>query len=210
MLIVLAMLAGPNLIPRVFSRVIPGFDEGVPCSWLPRANDRANHQSLLGRTAENPIALGVRATPITTNPADIMTVTMVVSNTSLGTVPFLFNPSQVIVGDNGTSGLGVIFTPSNSLSAGFRSGDPATFPESDIRLLAPRQSCVIRIEFPNGNILPDPALASGGSVKAYYRVTSSGQITQPANTLATPIYYDQGLWVGYVESEAVPLLHAGA
>lgn len=207
LIILLGMLAGPNFAPRLISTIFPGFDEGVPCSWLPRSRDRAFHQSLLGRAATNPITLSVRANPISRDPAGTTSIIITVRNQSLGTVPFLYNPNEVIVGDNGTSGLGLIFTPPNSLTTGgARGGDPASFPEQNIRLLAPRQSCVVRIEFPNGNILIDPAIANGGaSVRAYYRINTPGQAAPNAGIVATPIYPDQGLWVGYVESEPVAM-----
>jgi hypothetical protein len=206
LLVVLGMLAGPNFFPRLISNVLPGFDEGVPCAWLKTADDRAFHQSLLGRAAENPIALSVRANPITRDPAAITSVIITVRNNSLGTVPLYFDPTAVTVGDNGTSGLGLIFSPPNSLSAGFRAGDPASFPEANIHLLAPRQSCVHRVEFPNGNILIDPSISSGtASVRAFYRMNSSGQTFPQAGVVATPIYVDQGLWVGYVESDPIPM-----
>lgn len=207
LLILVLLLAGPNLVPRLASSVIPGFDEGVPCEWLPRASDRANHQSLIGRGAVNPISLRVRPGAITRDPAGLLTIGIVVTNTSVGTVPFIYDPNQVIVGDDGTSGLGLIFNPANSLTTGgTRPGNPATYPEDNIRLLAPRQSCVHRAEFPNGNILIDPAVSTGtASVRAYYRATTPGQTIQPPGAVATPIYRDQGVWVGYVESDAVTL-----
>ena len=207
LIILLSMFAGPNLVPRLASQVIPGFDEGVPCAWLPTARDRGNHQSLIGRSAENPIALGVETTPISGDPAGLLVVSIIVTNTSLGTVPFIFSANEVIVGDNGTSGVGVIFSPANQLvTGGSRTGDGQAYDESKIRLLAPRQSCVFRVEFPNGNVLIDPALTGGNaSVRAYYRATQAGQVLPTPGIVPTPIYPTQGLWVGYVESNAVTI-----
>lgn len=205
LIILLAMFAGPNLLPRLASQVIPGFDEGVACTWLPRAIDRGNHQSLIGRSAENPISVGVETTPINGDPAGLLVVSIIVTNNSLGTVPFIFAPNEVIVGDNGSSGVGIIFSPANSLTTGgSRSADGAAYDESKIRLLAPRQSCVFRVDFPNGNILTDPSLTSGeATVRAYYRATQAGQVLPTPGVVPTPIYNTQGLWVGYVESDAV-------
>jgi hypothetical protein len=207
LLVLLSMFAGPNLVPRLIASILPGFDEGVPCAWLKSSNNRAAHQSLLGRAASQPIGLAVRTSGISRDPAGIFSVTITVTNNSLGTVPLLFNANQVIVGDNGTSGLGLIFIPQNSLVLpGVRQGDPASFPETDLKLLTPRQSCVVRAEFPNGNVLIDPSITNGRpQVKAYYRVNSRGQTIPPAGVLATPIYPDQGLWTGYIESAPVDI-----
>jgi hypothetical protein len=211
LIILLSMFAGPNLVPRLASQVIPGFDEGVPCGWLPTARDRGNHQSLIGRSAESPIAVYVEPGAITGDPAGLLSISIIVSNQSLGTVPFVFAPNEVIVGDNGTSGIGIIFSPSNGLvTGGSRTSDGPAYNESKIRLLAPRQSCVFRVEFPNGNILVDPSLTSGtATVRAYYRSTQAGQVYPTPGIVATPIYPNQGLWVGYVESDAVTIPLAG-
>jgi hypothetical protein len=110
----------------------------------------------------------------------------------------------VVVGDSNTAGLGVIFNPPNSLSAGQPRQYGGSIPESDLRLLGPRQSCVVRLEFPGGNVLVDGSLTTGRSqVRAYYRNTIAGQVIPPTNTVATPVYQDQGLWTGYVESQPI-------
>jgi hypothetical protein len=207
LVILLAMFAGPNLVPRLASQIIPGFDEGVNSTWLPTARDRGNHQSLIGRSAENPISVGVETSPITGDPAGLLVVTIIITNNSLGTVPFIFAPNEVIVGDNGTSGVGIIFNPANSLTTGgTRTTDGPAYDESKIRLLAPRQSCVFRVDFPNGNVLTDPSLTGGrATVRAYYRATQVGQVMPTPGIVPTPIYPNQGLWVGYVESDAVTI-----
>lgn len=210
LLLLLGVFAAPSVLPRFLSNVIPQFYEGVPCSWLRTAEGRAFHQSLLGRQAAEPFSLRVQTTSIPTDPSASLFVNIIITNNSLGTVPFVYDPNAVIVGDNGTSGLGLIFTPTNSLFAGSQRQDTGTVPEPNLRLLGPRQSCVVTVEFPAGNVLPDPAVTSGSArVRAYYRNNTSGQIVQGAATLATPIYTDQGLWTGYVESAEVLVPLAG-
>src|SRR5262245_33684649 len=112
LLLMLAVLIGPNTLPRFLSRAVPGvFDEGVPCDWLRQGIDRANHQSLIGRAADSPLAVEVKASPLPATPDGVLTIKIIVRNDSLGAVPFIYDPNAVIVGDNGTSGLGIIFTP---------------------------------------------------------------------------------------------------
>ncbi len=200
LLVVLSILAGPNTLPRLIASLVPGFDEGAPCQWLRRGIDRAAHQSLIGRAARNPLSLSVRAAPLPATLDGTLVITITITNTSLGTVAIYYNPDQVRIGDDGvTSGLGLVFNAPNRQPAGqFQGGG---VPESDIRLLGPRQSCVHRVEFPMTQ-LPDPTIATGSaSVKAYYRNTSPGAQTADAQTGL--IFADQGLWVGVVESEPV-------
>lgn len=201
LLVLLAVFASPSTLPRVLSDVFPGFYEGVPCEWLRTADDRANHQSLLGRSAVNPIVLSIQTTALPTDPASMLAVRIIVANNSLGTVPFVYDPNGVIVGDNGTSGLGVIFAPANSLTAGSRQDYGQNIPERFIRVLGPRQRCVHTLEFPAGNVLIDPAVPSGNAqVRAFYRSNTVGAVVQAPGAVATPIYNDMGLWTGFVES----------
>ena len=201
LLLLLAVFAGPSTLPRLLSSISPQFYAGVPCSWVRIADDRAFHQSLLGRAATNPFSLSVQTTALPTDASGSLFINIIITNNSLGTVPFVYDPQRVIVGDNGTSGLGLIFTPQNSQSAGVPRQDSGSVPETNLRLLGPRQSCVVTVEFPGGNALVDPSLTSGqANVRAYYRNNQNGQTSQPSGIAATPIYNDQGLWTGYVES----------
>jgi hypothetical protein len=139
-----------------------------------------------------------------TDQTQILEIRVTVRNNSLGTVPFIYNAAQVPVGDNGTSGLGVLFS-TNSLNGLFaRGAEPQSYNESDIRLLGPRQSCVHTMELPAGNVLVDPGIVSGqAQVRAFYRGTARGVVVPEVGVVATAIYPDQGLWIGYVESNPV-------
>lgn len=206
LLILLAVFIGPNIMPRILSSVAPGVDESIPCAWLRRGIDRAYHQSLVGRAAVNPLAVQVRTGSVPNTPDGRLVINIIVINESLGTIPFVYNPDQVIVGDNGTSGLGVIFNPANGLTTGAFRSDAASFPEDNIRLLGPRQRCIHRMEFPASQM--DVSLASGtAQVIAFYRINSAGGVQQTIPN-ATPIYPDQGLDTvtsGIVQSAAVAI-----
>jgi hypothetical protein len=206
LLMLLAVFIGPNILPRIISSIAPGIDESIPCAWLRRGTDRAYHQSLIGRAAVNPLRVQVRSGSVPNTPDGTLSIAIVVVNESLGTVPIVYDPNQVIVGDNNTSGLGLIFNPPNGLNTGGSRFDQQSFPEENIRLLGPRQRCIHRAEFPASQL--DVSLQTGTSqVRAFYRINTAGgvQQTQPN---ATPIYPDQGLDIvsgGYVESAPVTI-----
>jgi len=200
LLVLLAVFIGPNMLPRIVNSVAPNIDEAVPCAWLQNGFDRANHQSLIGRAAINPIRLSVRTSSIPNSVESSFRITITIINESLGTVPIVYNEQQVIVGDNGTSGLGLLFDAGVNLPVNTVRQDSASFPEGNIRLLGPRMRCVHRMEFAASQV----SITPGTSIRAYYRITSAGQITQLQNPQATPIYPDQGLAVirgGYIESQ---------
>ncbi|PJF41018.1 MAG: hypothetical protein D6737_09285 [Chloroflexi bacterium] len=209
LLILLAVFAGPNTFPRFLSRTLPGIDEGVPCTRLRTASDLANHQSLIGRNAQQPIEVDVRTSAVPLDPNGILEISIVIINKSLGTVGFIYNPNEVLVGDDETtSGIGIIVEPPSSLNTGVTTRAPlgAGVPENLIRLLGPRQRCVHKIQFPSTQF--DNVIRSGtAQVRAYYRNNVTGGIVlQPANdATGTPIYPDQGLWAGVVQSAPVTI-----
>ncbi|MCS6834992.1 MAG: hypothetical protein NZ750_03120 [Anaerolineae bacterium] len=207
LLIVMLVFVGPNVIPGLLSRTFNFIDEGIPCTRLRTAEDRAAHQSLIGRLAQNPISL--RVIPDTIPPfgsGSGMTFRIVISNETIGTVPIVFNEAQVIVNDDpNSSGFGLIFEPALPITTGgVRQPGLATFPEANIRLLGPRQRCVHRVDFRADQV--DAAFRSVPvRVRAYYRVTGPGIIQSgvPGSRL---IYGDQGLNIirnGFLTSDPV-------
>lgn len=203
LLVLLAVFAGPGMLPNLLPSLIPGADESILCSWLRSGTDRASHQSLIGRTAQNPLSLKVRTSALPRQSGESLTVTIVITNNSLGTVAIYYNPAQVRYGDDGSSsGLGLIPNATGSQSVG--GGNVGVVPESDIRLLGPRQSCVHKTAW-TFEQLPSLGLSGASNTfKAYYRNTSPG-IAQSVSSGEQAIYSDQGLWVGLVESEPVTI-----
>jgi len=201
---VTAMLISPGRVTTVIANIVPAIYEGTPCANLRAADNRAFHQSIVGRAVLSPIELQVRASALPTAADGFLSIYITVINNSLGTVPFVFDPNQVIIGDNGSSGIGLIFN-TNSLGSGGRQ-DPASFADNQLRLLVPRQRCVHEVRIPAGNVLVDPVLTGGqGQVRAFYRNNARGTTVLQPGTIATPIFRDQGLWVGFVESPNVTI-----
>ncbi|MBL8156210.1 MAG: hypothetical protein JNM70_18670 [Anaerolineae bacterium] len=203
LLVLLAIFAGPGMIPNLLPSLIPGADESILCQWLRTGDDRAEHQSLIGRAAENPLNIRVRTTALPQQTGQTLKVTIVISNESIGTIAIYYNPDQVRIGDDGaSSGLGMVFNSPNPQPRG--AGGGGAIPEEDIRLLGPRQSCVHHEEWSYEQI-PQLGLSLGQNiVKAYYRSTSAGS-TSLTNTAQQIIFGDQGLWVGVIESESIPI-----
>lgn len=189
LLLMLFVFISPTVLPSLLSRTIPFIDEGIPCTNLRQAENRARHQSLIGRNTQNPLNLRVMAGAVPTTPNDELLIRIIIENNTIGSVPIVFDERQIIVGDDpASSGFGLIFTPPTGLSTGgFRQTQGNTIPESMVRILGPRQRCVHRVSF-SGNVLP-PALFSGTTtVQAYYRINTAGAFTQGGG-----IYPDQGL-----------------
>lgn len=195
MLVLLAVFAGPNVLPRLISS-IPFVDEGVACQNLRLGDERDLHQSLIGRAAatrlESPINLSISSNVITADPNGQLIVEIVVSNQTLGTLPILIERDDVLVNQgNGQSGLGVSF---DGIISGANTGNPG----ASVRLLGPRQVCVHRVAFAANQL--GPAFSTGsGQITAYYRNNSPGAVTQSG--LRAPVYTDLGLWIGLTQSD---------
>jgi hypothetical protein len=90
------------------------------------------------------------------------------------------------------------------VTGGFRqTAGLATFPESKIKLLGPRQRCVHTIDIPYSRLDPSLLTIAQTPVRAYYRITTAGaaQSTTPGEPF---VFSDQGLALftnGYVQSE---------
>lgn len=198
LLILLAVIAGPTTLPRI----LPFTELGVPCASLPQGTERGLHQSYIGRLAENPLQVIVRPSPVPSGGDNQLYVSIVMVNNSIGTVPILYNSNQILVGDNGTNGMGVVFNPPNNLSNGAVRQNPpnGSYPETDIRLLGPRQRCVHEIAFtvdPGAN----PSIFTGtATVQAFYRMDTPGQVTTGGQ-----IFPNQGLRVqnNFIQSDPV-------
>jgi hypothetical protein len=205
LLVMLLVFVGPDVLPTLLSRTFPFLDEGIPCSRLQTANDRANHQSLIGRRTQNPLELRTIVPPLPANPTDIWAIRIVVQNNTIGTVPFFFD-GQARIGIGAvpdSSGIGLIFSPNVNV----QEPQPApntgstTFSESNIRLLGPRQRCVHRVEIPRNSVNLSPG--SSATVRSFYRINATGKITT-----SDAIFPDQGLAriVGGIEqSGEVPI-----
>lgn len=162
------------------------------------------HQSLLGRAAslstDPPISLDVRVSPVSlADPNQLVVFSVVVVNNTLGTVPILLTPNQLILSPNQPgSGLGVVF-PGTTQNVSNLGEGVNSYPLSRIRLLGPQQRCVHRVAIPFSQIPGGSALAADNStVRAFYRNDVRG-VAQSTGGLST--YSDQGLWVGVATSQ---------
>lgn len=207
-LVLLLTYVGPDVLPQLVANSIPFLDEGVSCGSLREGEDRGAHQSLIGRAATDPLQLRVEADSFPTDGLSAWTLKIIVINNTIGTVPIVFRANEVLLGDNGTSGIGLIFSPAatiplDSNNDGIPNSRPqglTSFPEESIRILGPRQRCVVRVTIPANQLAAIPqGLGERTRVRAYYRVTSAGIVQSGVLSFA-----DQGLDIidgGIIESE---------
>lgn len=202
LLILLAVFAGPTVFPQLIATSVPFADEGVPCSWLRSGENRAYNQSLLGREisqrSDSPISLSVRTGSLPSDQTGTLEISIIVTNNTLGTVPILVTPGQLILDPNqAASGFGVVF---NSAAPVTNVGEAVgSYSEDRIRVLGPRQICVHTVDVPWGSIPNNTALVTANAtIMAFYRNNTVGSAIPTGNQPA--VFSDQGLWTGVVTS----------
>lgn len=204
LLILLAVFAGPTVLPELLSTNVQFVDEGVQCGRLRLGEDRASHQSLIGRAVANrndaPLSLSVKTGSVPTTPEGIFSISISITNETIGTIPILITPDFMITNvGQALNGIGVVF---NSAAVPASTEAVTSYPATRIRLLGPRQTCVHRVNFTPTQIPNFSALtAANSTITAFYRNNSPGTaVAQPGETA---IFNDQGLWTGIVQSNPV-------
>ncbi len=212
----LMIFIGPNVLPRLLGNVLTGADEGVPCDWLRRAPDLRERQSLLARTSAEPLSLRVKSVPFPTSAETTWTVKIIVINRTAGSMPILYHPDQVLIGDDPTtSGFGIIFRPGLPLQNYASRQARTSYPLEEIRLLGPRQRCTITLDFPGAAAIVDIDTVRSLTAQAYYRILQPGEHPEDDGSVE-PTFLDQGLrasekdmGVIYSEQLAIPVAPQG-
>lgn len=202
LLVVLVVFVLPDRLPGSIAGLSPQLFGGIPCARLPAAKNLAAHQSILGRQAQDPLQLNLTAGDISGEGELVMRLS--VANISLGTVPIVFQEDNfvVAVADDDSDGFGLIVQPAPDVGLLARANpNSATYAESDIRLLGPRQTCVHSLEL----VASAAMISEGGTASAWYRMRAAGE-QQPQSEGVREIFPDQGLDIlteGVVFSEEV-------
>ena len=204
LLVVLGVFVLPDRVPQFIADLSPYLFAGVPCERLPAASNLAAHQSVLGRSAVDPLKLELSASGI--GDENELVIRLSVTNGSLGTVPVVFQADNIVVAaaDDATDGFGLVIDPPPATGIHERSEpNPASYDEGDIRLLGPRQTCVHAFELEASAAM----ITDGGSARARYRMSVAGE-QQEQGEGTGQIYADQGLDIladGVVYSEEIEI-----
>lgn len=209
LLIVLLVFVLPDRLPQFISDLSPYLFAGIPCARLPAARDLAAHQSVIGRSVQDPLQLAVAPTGPTDSGA--LHIRLTVNNLSLGALPIVFQADNIVVAasDDETNGFGIIVAPAPAQGAQDRQApDPVGYEESDIRLLGPRQRCVHALDL----VASQDMIDNGGTIRAYYRMSRAGE-HQTQSEGVRAIFADQGLNFlseGVVHSASVAIMPGAA
>ncbi|GIK29171.1 MAG: hypothetical protein J5J04_15520 [Anaerolineae bacterium] len=199
LIVVLFVLAGQNTFSDLFANFL--VDLRPSCENARGVTAREAHQSLIARAVSqrrSPFRVELEIGAYPTTPEEALVVRIILTNTSMGTIPFLLS-GGVAVNNPAIDGFGLLTTTAQVTAP---ASTNAPIPESNIRLLVPLQTCVQYLTLSVSD-LQTFGINPGSVLRAYYRNGATGLI----QTSNPGIFADHGLWTGVVESasEAVPI-----
>lgn len=194
------------------SRFLPVNYTGIDCDGLTQPRVTGNNQSILASQVD-PSVLTLELVPDTTNlrQGEALGLNVRLLNASMAPLTIYFADENIVLRYTGQEpGLVFAIQRLNGTPLGEAFSDrpqvaqPQAFERGVLRLLGPRSRCTVRIEV-DAQRLARIGFTTGGQyrVVAVYRNTSRGQVPAPAANTPTPIFNNQGVWIGEVRSNDV-------
>jgi hypothetical protein len=208
-LVLLAIIALPFLQPSWVT-------SGGVCTSIASPRITGNNQSLLGNAAESDsLRLEIVPNPIQALPGEPIRFDVRFINDSMAPMNLWLVPDLFVFRYTGQEdGLSFLIQSADGRVLGEPAnvraplGAPAQYANTDLHVLRPRSRCTMPI-----SIDPNRMAAAGVGVGQYRLVAvyinrSRGALPQVQGLTPTPIFPDQGVWVGQVRSQEVTIVIA--
>lgn len=210
---IVALIGLVVIIGLAVPRFLPVATSGVDCVNLPSPNADGNNQSLLSQqiasdSSAAPLQLEVvpDRPAIDTGQSLILYVRFINSSMAPLTL-FLVPESQIFRFNKEEIGLLISMIPvaeNRTLGLPGNSNPPLVprqhYTSTDLHYLGPRQRCTFRVELFADQLKAAGALSGQYRIRVTYRNTSHGQILPVSPLTPTPVFLDQGVWTGEVQS----------
>ncbi len=202
-LLILLVIALPYIWVR-----LPGAASGVSCQNLASPKISGNNQSLLS-VGQPPDVLHLELAPtnVTINQGETLVLELRFINESLAPLT-LFLPPDEFVFRYTEQEAGILF--SIQTADGRAIGEPPnvrppfqvrqSFPPNQLHVLGPRQRCNVRIELDSARLNSAQVVTGQYRITAVYRNQYRGTVAAVAAQTPTPIFKDQGVWIGPQQS----------
>ncbi|PJF34776.1 MAG: hypothetical protein CUN49_13940 [Candidatus Thermofonsia Clade 1 bacterium] len=194
------------------TRFFPGTESGLDCNGLSRPVITGNNQSILA-TRVDPSVLAVELVipkpTISASESLVMEVRLV--NTSLAPLTLFYDEPSIRFRFTGQEpGLVFAIQALNGRVVGEpfnvrpQVPQPQAFDRTLLRVLPPRARCNVRVEIDSARLAAS-GVTPGQQYRiiAVYRNAARGQLPVPGPLTPTPIFGDQGVWIGEVRSNDV-------
>jgi hypothetical protein len=207
-LLILAIIALPALWAR-----LPGAASGVACANLPMPRLGGSNQSLLSAQVDsNALRLELAPDPIVINQGQPLDMEVRFINNSVAPLTLFFVPDEVTFRYTEQEA-GLLFSIT---SGGVARGDqPSVYPpypvrqqftQNQLRILGPRQRCSEHVQIDPARLNAAQVIQGEYRITAVYRNLYKGVLPPVGALTPTPIFRDQGVWTGTVQSNEIRVI----
>jgi hypothetical protein len=202
---IIAIIAFAILLIIALPRLVPGTASGIDCGALPIPRVSGSNQSVLASTID-PSVLHLELVPevITTAQGAPLVMDVRYINVSMAPLTIFYDPTRVTFRYTQQEA-GLLFSITTA-DGGTALGVPANvrppfpvpqqFAANQLRVLGPTQRCTQRVEIDAGTLGAARVTQGEYRITAVYRNQFRGVIAPPGAQTPTPIFRDQGVWVG--------------
>lgn len=194
------------LLPRV-----PGVGMGVDCTALSQPIGDGNSQSVLATRADgSSLRVSVQADKPVIGPNEnlVLNVRLYNASPNLGPIVIFLVPIETVLRYSGSEN-GLIFSVRdlNGAALGERANvrpliqTRQTYASDELRVLPPRGVCNIRYEFQPQRLRQTGINQGNYRLQAVYRNQVRGVLSPVGAQTATPVFENQGVWVGEARSD---------
>ncbi len=207
----IAIVALVFLLILALPRLIPGTASGVDCGGMPIPRASGSNQSLLSSQID-PSALHLELAPdhVIINQGQPLDMEVRFINESVAPIVLFYDPVRVTFRYTEQEA-GILFsiqTPDGralGVPPNVRLPYPVlqSFAPDQLRILAPRSRCNVRVEIDPATLNAAQVIRGDYRVTAVYRNPSRGALPAPGPLTPTPVFRDQGVWTGQVQSNDI-------
>jgi hypothetical protein len=207
-LLILAIIALPALWAR-----LPGAASGVACANLPMPRLTGNNQSLLSSQVDSSaLLLELAPDPVVINQGEPLDMDVRFINDSVAPLTLFIAPDEVTLRYTEQEA-GLLFSITSN---GQALGEPPNvrppypvrqqFTQDQLRVLGPRQRCSEHIQIDAARLNAAQVIRGEYRITAVYRNLYKGVLSPVGALTPTPIFRDQGVWTGQVQSNEIKVI----
>ena len=207
-LLILAIIALPALWAR-----LPGSASGVACVNLPMPRLTGSNQSLLASQVDSKeLLMELAPDPIVINQGQPLDMEVRYINNSIAPLILFIAPDEVTFRYTEQEA-GLLFSIT---SGGVARGDQPNvrppypvrqqFTQNQLRILGPRQRCSERVQIDPARLNAAGVIQGEYQITAVYRNLYKGVLSPIGALTPTPIFRDQGVWTGTVQSNQIKVI----
>jgi len=204
------IIAAVVLVVAIFLPNLPGTGAGVDCVSLGAPTVNGSNQSIIAsRVDPSVLRMDLQADKLQIGANESLFLNVRFYNTSLAPLTLFLVPDEAVLRNSNENGLVFSVRDINGTSLGESIGvrplipTRSTYSPTELHSLGPRGTCFVRLEFQPVRLRQARINQGNYRIAAVYRNTVGGAVPPVAANTPTPIFGDQGVWKGLVQSQEI-------